>query len=547
MENFGLITIESSVLENLGEVLSSLQYGSTLISHEIAHHWTGDLVTMLSFDDLWLNEAFAEYFQYLPFINGPFSNLTTIDDIFYLNEYNLAFYAGTKKLFLTYTKLDTFSISHPIVPSEKNSFYFDDITYNKGAVALRLLHNLLDNNFSIVLKEYIHQFAYSSASTSDFLEIVKKYSSATLASNFERFWLRRIGFPLVTIEIVNNTMTLEQKNLICAECSLSPFPLKIQAKIFHGADSEPDLLETDFYAIRKSILFSSKESKIVLNVGMTGFYRVLYSPKDIFAHADILYLLSAPERSGYIDNLIEVLISGNMNISCLESMSLLSRALGFMKNEQDTSVWQAFAVSISRFEEAVRPLTEVHSKLLSWVNSLLNEHFDNDYLFAIHEIILHLALCFQNEAAIEKSLFLYNKKVYDPKLLYFVNEGVIRYHGKFLEIWESQEKHSLKDLIFFSATTNITEQQLLISAYSSTKELSIILEQISNWGHYKIAWDTWKTRPREIRIDLEKLSRQLMDTDYINEAMLYAPYSNDIKRGLERGKQVRNFGYFLTT
>ena len=95
MENFGLIIIDESVLTNLGNTsLTSLQYGSTLIAHELAHHWAGDLVTMNSFADLWLNEALAEFFQYIPFNSGPFPELINVTDIFYLNEHNLAFYAG---------------------------------------------------------------------------------------------------------------------------------------------------------------------------------------------------------------------------------------------------------------------------------------------------------------------------------------------------------------------------------------------------------------------------------------------------------------------
>lgn len=95
MENFGLVTIDESVLMYLGAALVPMQYGATLIAHELAHHWTGDLVTMKTFNDLFLNEAFAEFFQYLPFADGPFPNLTNMHDIFFLNENSLGLFFGT--------------------------------------------------------------------------------------------------------------------------------------------------------------------------------------------------------------------------------------------------------------------------------------------------------------------------------------------------------------------------------------------------------------------------------------------------------------------
>ena len=152
-------------------------------------------------------------------------------------------------------------------------------------------------------------------------------------------------------------------------------------------------------------------------------------------------------------------------------------------------------------------------------------------------IIWKLAIFFQNEEAIEKSLIFYNQKTYNPKLKFLVLAGVIRYHDKFLEIWNENDKHSLDNLVYLSATSNSTEQNLLISSYLTNKKaLSIILEQFSSWGHYKYSWDIWKSNPFTIRIDLEKLVRQMIDTNYKNQAKLYALFSNEIQRGLERAK-----------
>ncbi|KAB7497479.1 Aminopeptidase N [Armadillidium nasatum] len=124
MENWGLIIYrESSFLYDpkVAKAEDRMRAAST-IAHELAHQWFGDLVTPAWWNDLWLNEGFATYMEYLS-LNHTEPSLKPLD-VFGVNELQEAF------------SLDCLESSHPISvevgnPDEINSI-FDSISYSKG-------------------------------------------------------------------------------------------------------------------------------------------------------------------------------------------------------------------------------------------------------------------------------------------------------------------------------------------------------------------------------------------------------------------------------
>ncbi|KAL2912796.1 Aminopeptidase 2 mitochondrial [Polyrhizophydium stewartii] len=135
MENWGLITFDSSLLlvppdaDTLTKMTAAL-----LVAHELAHYWFGDLVTMAWWDNLWLNEGFAEFMQYV----GAQSAIPEmdLDAQFFWLEHMLALHA------------DASHFTHPIVVDvvdpESTPALFDDISYNKGASVLRMMSRIVN-------------------------------------------------------------------------------------------------------------------------------------------------------------------------------------------------------------------------------------------------------------------------------------------------------------------------------------------------------------------------------------------------------------------
>lgn len=135
MENWGLITFrEAAMLYEEGvSARINKQRVSTVVAHELAHQWFGNLVTPSWWSDLWLNEGFATYMEYVG-IDAVEPSWKSMDQ-FVLNEVQAVF------------TLDALSTSHKIWievrnPDEINEI-FDRISYGKGAAIIRMMYHFL--------------------------------------------------------------------------------------------------------------------------------------------------------------------------------------------------------------------------------------------------------------------------------------------------------------------------------------------------------------------------------------------------------------------
>uniref|UniRef100_A0A3Q1FCE9 Aminopeptidase n=1 Tax=Acanthochromis polyacanthus TaxID=80966 RepID=A0A3Q1FCE9_9TELE len=144
MENWGLITYRETALLYDEEYSSNFdkERTATIIAHELAHMWFGNLATMRWWNDLWLNEGFASYMQYLGADQAePTWN---IKDLIVLNDVHRVF------------AVDALASSHPLsykeediqTPAQINEL-FDAITYCKGASVLRMLSDFLTEHVFI--------------------------------------------------------------------------------------------------------------------------------------------------------------------------------------------------------------------------------------------------------------------------------------------------------------------------------------------------------------------------------------------------------------
>lgn len=138
MENWGLITYrETALLFKPGvSALSNKQRIATVISHELAHQWFGNLVTPSWWTDLWLNEGFASYVEYLG-VEAVQPELKLLEQFVYLDLQSVF-------------AIDVLESSHPISipvghPDEINEI-FDRISYAKGASIIRMMDNFLSTD-----------------------------------------------------------------------------------------------------------------------------------------------------------------------------------------------------------------------------------------------------------------------------------------------------------------------------------------------------------------------------------------------------------------
>ena len=264
MENWGAITFRETILLYDPKTSSTRtkQYIAEVISHEIAHQWFGNLVTMKWWNDLWLNESFATFMA------------TKFVDKFY-PEWDLwnQFVEDAMNVAMG---LDSLNSTHPIdvkvnSPAEIREI-FDAISYDKGGCVLRMLENYTgESKFRAGLKQYLSKYRYQNAEGTNLWDEIGKASKMPVKKMIQS-WLQQPGFPIVEINQDNDNLHIHQTRFLMEEKSKSKEKWLIPLSI--GLENETiNKLITE-----KSTTLKIPNSKFgfVANLGRKGFYRVKY-------------------------------------------------------------------------------------------------------------------------------------------------------------------------------------------------------------------------------------------------------------------------------
>ncbi|XP_075715569.1 aminopeptidase Ey-like [Rhinoderma darwinii] len=202
MENWGLVTYRDTALlyDPKESSIGNKERVVTVIAHELAHQWFGNLVTIRWWNDLWLNEGFASYVEYLGADKAePTWN---IKDLIVLND------------IYRVMGVDALASSHPLTSKEEDvntpseiSELFDSITYSKGASVIRMLSSFLTEDLFVEgLRTYLKQFAYGNTVYTDLWEHLQAaIDKNTLQlphsiKDIMNRWVLQMGFPVVTID-----------------------------------------------------------------------------------------------------------------------------------------------------------------------------------------------------------------------------------------------------------------------------------------------------------------------------------------------------------
>ncbi len=176
MEHQTITSISSS------GVASTTNNQQATIVHELAHHWWGDLVTMRTWNDIWLNEGFATYCEVL-----FFERFAGIDPGELLSKsYDDGLVDGALR--------GTVTAENPDAPYDDNG-----AIYRKGGWVLHMLRHVLgDQKFFGALKEYRARYAFSNASTEDFQQVCEGFYGASLDWFFKQ-WIYAPGRPIYKV------------------------------------------------------------------------------------------------------------------------------------------------------------------------------------------------------------------------------------------------------------------------------------------------------------------------------------------------------------
>jgi aminopeptidase N len=190
MENAGCITLRDEYLPRSRQPRSFYEFRASVILHEMAHMWFGDLVTMKWWDDLWLNESFAEWACYHAEVEAT--------------EFTEAWTGFTNARKQTGYRQDQMPSTHPIAADNYDlqavEVNFDMITYAKGAAALKQLVAWVGQEpFLAGLRQYFKDFAFGNSEFTDLLLALEKASGREL-QGWAQEWLQTAGVNTLSPE-----------------------------------------------------------------------------------------------------------------------------------------------------------------------------------------------------------------------------------------------------------------------------------------------------------------------------------------------------------
>ena len=276
MENWGAITYREVALlvDPDNSSAGTRQIVAAIISHEMAHMWFGDLVTMKWWNDLWLNESFASWMgdKAVDAIHPEWDMWTQF------------LTADTASAF----SLDGLTNSHPIEQEVNNRAefgqLFDAISYSKGGSVLRMLEDYIGaKDFRTGISAYLNKHSYANAETSDLWNALGE-SSGKPVSKVMDSWVKQTGFPVISPARENGQLSISQQRFLYENISSSIasdkttwfIPVKVSSQ--GTKDISAGLIESPREPID---LNAGSNEWFKLNPDQTGFYRVNYQPNDL--------------------------------------------------------------------------------------------------------------------------------------------------------------------------------------------------------------------------------------------------------------------------
>jgi aminopeptidase N len=309
MENWGGITFfESRLLFDAASNADTARRGIfSILAHEMAHQWFGDLVTMGWWDNIWLNEGFASWMQ------------VKAAEQFYPQWQTWLNNNGAKQFALS---LDARRTSHPIqqpvADQSEATTAFDGITYSKGQALIRMLETYLgEAAFRDGIRQYMAAHAYGNTTTADLWQALERAAGKPVTAIAASF-TEQDGVPLISAETAcqgdDQRLSLRQDRFVIA-----PAPaVGSEAKALPPHSWLVPIAAAPLTRPAQSLLLDGKSEidagtcgeAVKVNLGDVGYYRVEYGPIDRAALAKSLAAMAPEDRLNFLSDSWAMVVAG---------------------------------------------------------------------------------------------------------------------------------------------------------------------------------------------------------------------------------------------
>ncbi|XP_006081262.1 endoplasmic reticulum aminopeptidase 1 isoform X1 [Myotis lucifugus] len=344
MENWGLTTYrESALLFDAEKSSASSKLGITMtVSHELAHQWFGNLVTMEWWNDLWLNEGFAKFMEFVS-VRVTHPELK-VEDYFLGKCFDAM-------------EVDALNSSHPVSTHVENPAQiremFDEVSYDKGSCILNMLRDYLSaDTFKRGIVHYLQTYSYKNTKNEDLWNSMASICPTDSTERMEGFcsrgqhssssshwqqegldvktmmntWTLQKGFPLITVTVKGRNVHLKQEHYMKGSEG-SPESGYLWHVPLTFITSKSESAQRFLLKTKTDVLILPEEVEwIKFNVGMNGYYIVHYEDDGWDSLTGLLQgthtAISSNDRASLINNAFQLVSIGKLPIEKALNLTL---------------------------------------------------------------------------------------------------------------------------------------------------------------------------------------------------------------------------------
>ncbi|XP_052805763.1 aminopeptidase N-like [Mya arenaria] len=425
MEHWGLITYKESAVVYDPPSSEQIVWQTSLISHEIAHQWFGNLVSPYWWDDLWLNEGFATYMMYM-------ATEAVMPDLDMKNRVAID-YRGIQNVLRTDQKTTSHPVYMPVYHPQEIQDIFDLISYAKGGAVIRMMNFFLgDYTFKHGLRRYLIRHSSDTATHNDLFAALSEQAvddglDVTDVKSVMDTWILEQNYPVVTIEITDSSVCFNQTAFLETEegrMNRSHITWKIPVTCTSSEHTDFDQKPADIIWLneKRECVEDSKWSSadwVVCNLKQIGFFRVNYANEN-WRH--IIGQLKKDPLAFHTINRAQIINDAwELQRAGLLDIEIALQTFEYLDLETEFAPWWAAIRELNTLSDYLK-LTPKYGLFQNFIKKKMKAmYFKSGSKSSIKEKLLHSLISkhackYELEACVDDALDLYKEWIADDNI-----------------------------------------------------------------------------------------------------------------------------------